>query len=539
MRDPMELLDEHFDGLLSEADAAEFCAWIKQDVRHAQKVTDAAMIHQMLRYLLHGRRLLEEEAASLGDPLANSLIMPAIQAEIEIETLAEAPSSPVAPVLPPPKIQYWKWAAAIALPLILGVMMWAILRPAKPKGTIAIISGPAAGGTVMTTASATWDSNEAPHDGRFWSSGPLFLTAGLAQLRLDNGVVLIAQGPSRFQLLSQNSVSVTFGKLTVSVPPNADGFAVETPSARTVDLGTEFGVLVDSSGDAETHVIKGTVEMGPSSGGSMLRLTADRAGRVDYGAGSVQPIPCRAGDFVLDIPAIDLADVVAGGDGTQHLRDNGIDALTGKPSDDSSNNGVVRWAHGNGPGDGAFHRCPGRPLIGGVFVPHGGATPDTLDPAGHRYTFPATDGHTYFDLWAGALPRHAAAGSSGSAVRGGVDYTALGHGAVTLHSNKGVTFDLEAMRKAHPDRPFSHLRAVCGNLTALDKPDGTKMSDRSEFWVFVDGQLRLHRLIHRTDPSFDVDVVIGPSAHYLTLVATDGQDGYQWDWVALGDPALK
>ena len=82
-------------------------------------------------------------------------------------------------------------------------------------------------------------------------------------MRLENGVSLILEGPAKLEVRSDTTVRLTLGKLTVSVPPDAHGFSVETPSARTVDLGTEFGVSVDASGNSETHVIRGTVEMTP------------------------------------------------------------------------------------------------------------------------------------------------------------------------------------------------------------------------------------------------------------------------------------
>jgi len=519
----MELLDEHFDGLLDEAGAAELRAWVKQDPRHARMVVDAAMLHQTLREVLHGRRLLEE-SASANNPLTDCLVMPAIRLGPEDEEPAPIVLPPVPPrkAAAPPIARWWRWAAIIVLPILVGTALWGLLRPANSSGTL------------VATAAAVWaDPSLAPRAGQPLPRGPFDLTAGLAQVRLDNGVSLIFEGPAKFDIKSQSAIMLSLGKLTVTVPPNAHGFTVETPAARTVDLGTEFGVLVDSSGSTETHVIRGSVEMTPITGGSATALTAGNAARVDFGATATQKIACLTGNFVQDVPAIDLVDVIAGGDGTQRRSDSGIDVLNGKilplPADHQA---MAIAGQRNVTGDRHFHPCPDRPLIGGVFVPHGGPTPDILDPAGHQYNFPLTSNHTYLNLWPLDIQ------DTNRDVIGSIDYSATGHRLLILHANRGITFDLKALRNAHSDRSFSHFQGVCVNLNARYAPVH-KMSDRSEFWVFVDGDLRSHKLIHRTDPPFDVDVPIEPSAHYLTLVATDGGDGLEWDVVTLGDPRLE
>jgi hypothetical protein len=56
------------------------------------------------------------------------------------------------------------------------------------------------------------------------------------------------------------------------VPPPAQGFRLLTPNMKLVDLGTEFGVQVDSAAQkAEVHVFEGEVEAHPDSG-PMVKL---------------------------------------------------------------------------------------------------------------------------------------------------------------------------------------------------------------------------------------------------------------------------
>jgi hypothetical protein len=47
-------------------------------------------------------------------------------------------------------------------------------------------------------------------------------------------------------------------------------------------------------------------------------------------------------------------------------------------------------------------------------------------------------------------------------VLGGVDYSSPGHGMIALHTNKGITFDLDAIRRANPGYKLLRFRAVAG-----------------------------------------------------------------------------
>ncbi len=58
--------------------------------------------------------------------------------------------------------------------------------------------------------------------------------------------------------------------------------------------------------------------------------------------------------------------------------------------------------------------------------------------------------------------------------------------------------------------------------------------------MFVDGQLKLKRTqVRPEDGTVNVDVEIGPSDRFLTLVSTDAGNGDYGDWVVFGDPVLQ
>lgn len=95
--------------------------------------------------------------------------------------------------------------------------------------------------------------------------GRLRLASGMLRLSYQHGVVLSLVGPADFQILSRERAVLHAGQLAAYVPAGAEGFRVDTPSAGVVDLGTEFGVTVDSRGETELSVFDGKVELTPST----------------------------------------------------------------------------------------------------------------------------------------------------------------------------------------------------------------------------------------------------------------------------------
>ena len=86
-------------------------------------------------------------------------------------------------------------------------------------------------------------------------------------------------------------------------------FAVRTPTAVVIDLGTEFGVEVEASGLSRATVFLGKIEMRLIDGGNVLRrtlqLTANQSAEVRNGLDHVAMIvrePSRPNAFVRQIP---------------------------------------------------------------------------------------------------------------------------------------------------------------------------------------------------------------------------------------------
>ena len=121
---------------------------------------------------------------------------------------------------------------------------------------------------------------------------------------------------------------------------------------------------------------------------------------------------------------------------------------------------------------------------------------------------------------------------------GGIDYGSPKHSLLFMHASQGITFDLEAIRKANSTGRITRFLAVGGNGWWSDNLNREKIS--ADLWVFVDGQPRFRReRISAADGPFRIAVPIDDQQRFLTLVTTDGGNGISYDWTMFGDPRLE
>jgi hypothetical protein len=416
------------------------------------------------------------------------------------------------------------------------------------------------------------------------------LQSGLLEITYDTGAKVILQGPVRYEVESLASGYLSVGKLSAKLeqkeedrgekgergvdrgsdsrPQNAltltlsqrergpqanqkseiihQTFAVRTPTVLVTDLGTEFGVEVDAKGQSSAHVFRGSIRVQAMSRdgtpqGDARVLSANQSARVerDGKTSGGNPVICvePSGNppaFVRKMPkqtikALDLVDVVAGGDGFSNRRNRGINATIGQPVD-------ALWPEQK-PGtylrsDGQYHRIAGMPLVDGVFIPDGSKESVQVDSTGRRsdgFRGGADAAGQY--IWAGGtMPPY-------PTTIGGVDYATANHGVLLLHANNAITFDLEAMRRATPGCRVLQFRAVVGNVETASQNGDDVLAD---VWVLVDGRKRFtRRAINRWNGAMPIALPLGGQDRFLTLAATDGGNGVSCDWIVFGDPRLE
>jgi hypothetical protein len=391
------------------------------------------------------------------------------------------------------------------------------------------------------------------------------LLSGLLEITYDTGAKVILQGPVTYKVESSVGGFLSVGKLTARVDnsktkdqrpktliPHPSSlilhpfFVVRTPTALVTDLGTEFGVEVARSGETTSHVFRGSIRVQRTDAAGKVEAEGRVLGEnetvlVEGSPGNRQIMTFRTftpAHFVRTLPrateraaikTFDLVDVVAGGDGFSGARSGGIHPLTGDfvKAGRAEDNNLLD--------NGRYHRVHGSPFVDGVFSPGSGSGPVQVDSAGHLCEdFFTTQSFTGGCILAGGvipmLPSTAKYPVI-PAVLGGVDYSTQGHGWILLHANKGITFDLDAIRKANPEYQIRRFRAVTGN--SCPEP---WLADVS---VLIDGTMRFRRRqINHTLGAMPIKLPIRENDRFLTLVATDGGDGVAADWIIFGDPRL-
>jgi hypothetical protein len=426
----------------------------------------------------------------------------------------------------------------VSMPMLVGKDSSASVSPSKQAGKSQ--SQPVGQITGMVECRIAGQRPQAVHDANVLLGHRYVLDSGLMEITYTTGARVLLQGPVIYEVETENGGFLSFGKLTGKVETtNAKGFAIRTPTAIVTDLGTEFAVEVGKQGRTVSHVFRGMVNVQPvaENGKSLGKVTllrvndtvqVERTGNVP----KVAAISASAVHYIREMPkettkSLDLVDIVAGGNGFSGRRDRGIDATNGHPTD--TNLGYMN-------GDGKYHRVDGLPFVDGVFIPYGKNGPVQIDSAGHTFSeFGSAKNVTANHIWAGGVIPTNPPYAIPTRIQN-VDYARDGRGLLFLHSNKGITFDLNAIRKANQTYKLLRFRATAGNSEYVSEDNSVEYGD---LWVFVDGQLRFQRKkLNYHCGAIPIDIAIGDRDRFLTLAVTDGGHSIEYHWIILGDPRL-
>lgn len=221
-------------------------------------------------------RLLEAQP-ELGEKLLQHLEMDAMLRAIQPQYVATTQL-----VALPNKRRFSSTSFAAMAACIALLVTWIVLL--SPKATMQATSPPVA--IFKQGLNLEWES-PALTPGAPLSPGLLKWKSGIVQIEFSQGARVAIQGPAEFQLVSSNEANCELGKLSAQVPPQAVGFRINTPKGSIVDLGTEFGLAINSD-SSEVHVFKGEVE---------LRKDHKRVESLRKGEGmsfAAEPIPLTA-----------------------------------------------------------------------------------------------------------------------------------------------------------------------------------------------------------------------------------------------------
>lgn len=197
------------------------------------------------------------------------------------------------------------WAAAVAATIGLGVATYAVReqwgfhrdavipravdregengrgRAKRQPADTARKTGVA---TLTRTTGVAWPAAvERPELSRLEAGDVLRFDRGEVEVVFDSGVELKVRGPADVEVRSADYAVGRLGTITARVGVDGRGFTIETPTARIMDLGTEFGIDVSRTGATEVAVFRGLVDLsvGRRATGTPRRLRQGEALRVD------------------------------------------------------------------------------------------------------------------------------------------------------------------------------------------------------------------------------------------------------------------
>jgi ferric-dicitrate binding protein FerR (iron transport regulator) len=227
------------DGAQTPEQCEEVHDWLAADPQHVKLLVDHLLLHNSLKRLVLADDLLSYDQAE-GRAAWQESARPAVTVQ------------PVSQ----PAVRSRKWlppvllAAAASLVALLATPWFKTVSSATPQ--------------IVATVSDANDCQSQPgartlfHGLRLTIGEELNLRQGLAELTFETGAAVVIEAPCRL-VLRENAVDLLAGRISATVPRDAKGFTVDTPNSMVVDLGTEFGVNVDSAGATEVHVFKGEV----------------------------------------------------------------------------------------------------------------------------------------------------------------------------------------------------------------------------------------------------------------------------------------
>ncbi len=411
---------------------------------------------------------------------------------------------------------------------------------------------------VSMSSDADWDlvSGLADFLLRLRVGDELRLKRGVAKLEFATDATAVLFAPARMKVTGPGQVLLISGRLTGR--SEEGDFVVNMPSARVVDIGTAFGVVVEAD-ESSVVVFEGEVDVyHDRERRQAVRLTTGMSIRADK-AGLDSPLksdapPWLDRDFQGERPGalgpseLSLVDVVCGSAPGEYRLAGSIDPNTGTWTS-------LPWSERKGvrvaPATGLVSAVAGNPWVHSVFVPAPGTGGIPVDLEGNEIDAPAFSGGSWGPIWArrpfdsqsDPLMSSVEANTEGfwgaGTKRALLDRSRwVRDGIVGLHANVGITIDLDAIRQRYGVSP----KAFRGVLAHLEKSHVSlpfHPQAKSSFQVFVDGEPRYERLEFCRENG---DVVFGAELkegdRRLTLFATDGGDGPIYDRLVLLDPVI-
>lgn len=524
-----ELICRIFDGDISPDDLRKFEANLCEDPEILNIYAQVAEIHGCLICPSVSVGLAQESGMDDDSILSTELWKQLLESEKtapEIEIPKEKPQRELIQKIVYPQHEKYKMSKFYKLTLAACaaiVLFFVYMNFAPQKAYSQEVA------MLTDSMNAKWVNVEDSMDiGTRLSTGSdeLYLKKGLVGLLFDNNAKVIVEGPAKFKLLAEDRIGLRYGKVYAVVPQQAVGFSVYTENAKVIDLGTEFGVEVNSRGDTYLNVVKGKTQLtqliaGEKSDIPSMVVREEMAKMVSGSTYAVSNICYDASRFVRSFdsanndvwklqPMLDLADIVSNGNGlgtgNSEVR---LDYIKGFTTDRRGGETLI-----------AKNYLPikDHPFIDGIFIPNEGAV---VSSRGDVYDkFLETSGVHCADLFANPAPKSFFVDGQWKTIRfDGQEYSEQGKPCIVMNgSNHGITFDLDAIRSRYNlniDRFTSRVGLM----------DFDNKRCNANFYVLVDGQERYSLAGYSQKGVLNnVSVKLEDTDRFLTLAISENID---------------
>jgi hypothetical protein len=259
------LLEDFQDDALNEAECRELMEWFDEDDSRMSAFVDELRVGNTLAAL----HVMESDRIPLSvkDSLQRGDL--AIDISRNVRQRIESRPQPLPADVERSNLPLRKWAPWwIATAAVAAVIALCVFLPTQLDTNH---------GDVVATVQNARDAQEVSAGETLHSGQVLTLADGRVKINFQSGARLAIQAPAELKLLGPNSAQLQHGVATVRVPGEIKGFVLVTPHQRVTDLGTSFGVDVDTTGNTAISVFEGEIELEDHRrlvGGQAVALTA-------------------------------------------------------------------------------------------------------------------------------------------------------------------------------------------------------------------------------------------------------------------------
>lgn len=280
MNDPDELrnlAERYCDGLLTPAELERLNGLLQANPNAQRMFLEVGTIHAGLQW------------TSAAPPESTGVTARLMNQPQPIST--SSPPSPVRRFLRPALL-----AAAAMIVVGLSMIMLRHKNDADPTPTIA---------QIRRMVDVVWSSGTSLAEGATLQPGKLRLTRGLVEIQSTSGATILLEGPAELDLLHVSEAALHSGRVVIRITdPNAS-FKLVTATAQLLDLGTEFGVEIESGDKTVLQVYEGEVLArvnGAAGAEQSQHVESGQAVRLDTESHAIAFSPTR---FIRTLPNAD------------------------------------------------------------------------------------------------------------------------------------------------------------------------------------------------------------------------------------------